>query len=58
MEFKLKTISPEGIDAALSKAEVYRFLNQAGRSGIDLRRCAGRAIRSSTGLAYSGAGAD
>ena len=29
MEFKLKTISPEGIDAALSKAEVYRFLNQA-----------------------------
>jgi tetratricopeptide (TPR) repeat protein len=28
MEFKLKTISPEGIDAALSKAEVYRFLNE------------------------------
>jgi tetratricopeptide (TPR) repeat protein len=29
MEFQLKTISPEGIDAALSKAEVYRFLNQS-----------------------------
>jgi tetratricopeptide (TPR) repeat protein len=29
MEFKFKTISPEGIDAALSKAEVYRFLNQS-----------------------------
>jgi tetratricopeptide (TPR) repeat protein len=29
MEFKLKTISPEGIDAALSKAEIYRFLNQS-----------------------------
>lgn len=29
MEFELKTISPEGIDAALSKAEVYRFLNQS-----------------------------
>lgn len=28
MEFKLKEISPEGIDAALSKAEVYRFLNE------------------------------
>jgi tetratricopeptide (TPR) repeat protein len=28
MEFKLKTISPEGIDAALSKAELYRFLNE------------------------------
>ena len=28
MEFKLKTISPQGIDAALSKAEVYRFLNE------------------------------
>lgn len=29
MEFKLKEISPEGIDAALSKAELYRFLNEA-----------------------------
>jgi tetratricopeptide (TPR) repeat protein len=28
MEFNLKTISPEGIDAALSKAELYRFLNE------------------------------
>ena len=28
MEFKLKTISPEGIDEALSKAELYRFLNE------------------------------
>jgi hypothetical protein len=28
MEFKLKAISPEGIDAALSKAEVYRLLNE------------------------------
>ena len=28
MEFKLKAISPEGIEAALSKAEVYRFLNE------------------------------
>ena len=28
MEFKLKTISPEGIDAALSKAELYRLLNE------------------------------
>jgi tetratricopeptide (TPR) repeat protein len=28
MEFKLKIISPEGIDAALSKAELYRFLNE------------------------------
>jgi tetratricopeptide (TPR) repeat protein len=28
MDLKLKTISPEGIDAALSKAEVYRFLNE------------------------------
>jgi len=28
MQFKLKTISPEGIDAALSKAELYRFLNE------------------------------
>ena len=28
MEFTLKTISPEGIEAALSKAEVYRFLNE------------------------------
>jgi tetratricopeptide (TPR) repeat protein len=28
MEFKLKEISVEGIDAALSKAELYRFLNE------------------------------
>jgi tetratricopeptide (TPR) repeat protein len=28
MEFKLKTISPEGIESALSKAELYRFLNE------------------------------
>jgi tetratricopeptide (TPR) repeat protein len=28
MEFKLKAISPEGIDAALAKAELYRFLNE------------------------------
>ena len=28
MEFKLKSISPEGIEAALSKAELYRFLNE------------------------------
>src|SRR5436309_3359430 len=28
MELKLKSISPEGIDAALSKAELYRFLNE------------------------------
>ena len=28
MEFKLKAISAEGIDAALAKAEVYRFLNE------------------------------
>ena len=28
MEFKLKEISTEGIDAALSKAELYRFLNE------------------------------
>jgi tetratricopeptide (TPR) repeat protein len=28
MEYKLKSISPEGIEAALSKVEVYRFLNE------------------------------
>jgi len=28
MEFKLKSISPEGVEAALSKVELYRFLNQ------------------------------
>src|SRR5207302_9380020 len=28
MEFKLKTISAEGIEAALSKVELYRFLNE------------------------------
>src|ERR687887_428097 len=28
MDFNLKSISPEGIEAALSKAEVYRFLNE------------------------------
>jgi tetratricopeptide (TPR) repeat protein len=28
MEFKLKTISAEGIDAALSKVELYRYLNE------------------------------
>ena len=28
MDFKLKSISPEGLEAALSKAEVYRFLNE------------------------------
>lgn len=28
MEFKLKTISPEGVEAALAKAELYRFLNE------------------------------
>src|SRR2546430_14549373 len=28
MDFKLKSISPEGMEAALSKAEVYRFLNE------------------------------
>ena len=28
MEFKLKSISPQGIDAALSKVELYRFLNE------------------------------
>ena len=28
MEFKLKEISPEGIEAALAKAELYRFLNE------------------------------
>lgn len=28
MEFTLKTISPAGVDAALSKAELYRFLNE------------------------------
>ncbi|HZR33566.1 MAG TPA: hypothetical protein VFA76_17105 [Terriglobales bacterium] len=28
MEFKLKAISPDGIEAALSKAELYRLLNE------------------------------
>jgi tetratricopeptide (TPR) repeat protein len=28
MEFQLKTISQKGIDAALAKAELYRFLNE------------------------------
>ena len=28
MEFKLKSISLEGVDAALSKAELYRLLNE------------------------------
>jgi hypothetical protein len=28
MELKLKSISPDGIEAALSKAELYRFLNE------------------------------
>ncbi|HEV2697668.1 MAG TPA: hypothetical protein VGU90_06725 [Terriglobales bacterium] len=28
MEFKLKSISAEGIEAALAKAELYRFLNE------------------------------
>jgi len=28
MEFKLKAISPEGIESALAKAELYRFLNE------------------------------
>ena len=28
MEHKLKSISPEGVDAALSKVKVYRFLNE------------------------------
>jgi hypothetical protein len=28
MEFQLKTISREGVDAALSKAELYRLLNE------------------------------
>jgi tetratricopeptide (TPR) repeat protein len=28
MEFQLKAISPQGVDAALSKAELYRLLNE------------------------------
>jgi hypothetical protein len=28
VEFKLKSISPEGVDAALAKVELYRFLNE------------------------------
>src|SRR5256885_16593767 len=28
MELKLKSISPDGVHAALSKAELYRFLNE------------------------------
>ncbi len=28
MEYKLKSISPESVDAALSKVELYRFLNE------------------------------
>ena len=28
MELKLKTISSEGIDSALAKVELYRFLNE------------------------------
>ncbi len=28
MEYKLKSISPESVDAALSKGELYRFLNE------------------------------
>src|SRR5256885_2499519 len=28
MELKLKSVSPEGVDAALSKAELYRLLNE------------------------------
>jgi tetratricopeptide (TPR) repeat protein len=28
MELKLKSISPEGVDSALSKVELYRFLNE------------------------------
>jgi hypothetical protein len=28
MQFELKSISAEGIDAALSKVEIYRFLNE------------------------------
>src|SRR3954467_11365930 len=28
MKFELKSISPEGVDAALAKAELYRFLNE------------------------------
>ena len=32
MEFKLKSISPQGLDAALSKVELYRFLNEPEES--------------------------
>src|SRR3954465_8601024 len=28
MKFELKSISPEGVDDALAKAELYRFLNE------------------------------
>lgn len=28
MELKLKSISPEGVDSALAKVELYRFLNE------------------------------
>jgi len=38
MEFKLKTISKAGIPEAISKAELYRSLNETGRSRIDLPR--------------------
>ena len=32
MEYKLKTISMSGIDGALSKAQLYRYLNEPEES--------------------------
>src|SRR5919198_1611954 len=32
MEFKLKSISKSGIDKAIAKAEVYRYLNEPGEA--------------------------
>ena len=32
MEFKLKSISPSGIEKAIAKAEIYRYLNEPGEA--------------------------
>src|SRR5919108_1431985 len=32
MEFKLKSIAKSGIDKAIAKAEVYRYLNEPGEA--------------------------
>ncbi len=54
MEYKLKPISSAGIDEAISKAELYRYLNEPGEAESICRDILALDPEHQTALASSG----